>query len=410
MKTLMHIFSKAILVCCAILLAASCGCSSITGNQRDASRSSVGLSTRQVEGALRSIDKKLSHAKSDTERGNIAREGLDSLSSLIPVDLDDQAVARLSSVRLRLNQIVLRSDCMIAINDARASIESEGAIDAKIERAETAVLTLDTCVAAGIMDKADECAFRAARRELKRFAVENMHELYLRLACEAFQAARTPEEAMLALNGAICVIDKSAREDVWSSGELEILNAQSMAIRRKAQELTEQRDAIAKRCDEWVSQQQSLFVNRGAVDDLEDANRAIAGERGKRFNWRVLGYFRDNVQIVANSLLLCDRVRQDGRVEYALRAKASDLRNSTWKRLSNGEKSDFGGLPQMTGYDGMPGFPRLSKEKKEALVAEDWRRQRETTPIVEPTDVGPMNVGPMNNEVSAIRRKEGAIQ
>jgi len=64
----------------------------------------------------------------------------------------------------------------------------------------------------------------------------------------------------------------------------------------------------------------------------------------------------------------------------------------------------------MTSYDGMPGFPSLSKEKKDALVAEDWRRQRETTPIVESTDVGSMNVGPMNNEVSAIRRKEGAIQ
>jgi tetratricopeptide (TPR) repeat protein len=264
----------------------------------------------------------------------------------------------------------------IVIRETVVVTNSAGALSVQVQTVRRAVCQLDEYLDALPASHPQRPSLGEQRNGFWRFVVQGQLRLDMEDVARAYDEARDPETAQVAYEHARQLIEQALSETIWSKTERADLRSGANQMQAMAEATKALRTAIEHGIREEVTHQQKLWVNQAAVGDVGAASQELQHQQQKHFNWRILGYPRDNSEALFISVQRCERVTGDARPDYILRNKAGMIRGAIWQRFGDQERQSCRSLPAMPAYDVLSGFPKLSDEQIKCMVAERWLQKK----------------------------------
>ena len=304
---------------------------------------------------------------------NEAHQQLHSQADL-PVAPDASASCRCAWEHLLQEALLARS--RIVIRETAAVTNSADALSVQVQTVRRAVCQLDEYLDMLPASHPQRLALDEHRNGLWRFVVQSQLRLDMEAVARTYDEARDPETAQAVYEHARQLIEQALGETIWSEAERADLRSGDNQMQAMAEATQTLRIAIEHGIRDEMSYQQKSWVNKTAVEDLGAASEELKHQQNKHFNWRILGYPRDNSEALFVSVQRCERVAGDARPDYILRNKAGMIRGAIWQRFNDQGRQSCRSLPAMPVYDVLSGFPRLSDEQIKCMVATRWLQKK----------------------------------
>lgn len=169
------------------------------------------------------------------------------------------------------------------------------------------------------------------------------------------------------------------KSSIWTSTEQLRFQDKYREIEERLSEEKCIYDEIVSDLRKELSGVQKIFVSKCALDDYTNAKDVYRREKNKWFNWYLLGYPRDNREVIINSALVCDRIIKADKVDYQLRSDASTLKGNLLDRLNMSAMKKYESKPALPAYEKISKYPSGKDIEIELLFMANktWKEKRD---------------------------------
>jgi hypothetical protein len=171
----------------------------------------------------------------------------------------------------------------------------------------------------------------------------------LQVNVETFQTTANYSEAVRAAREILAALHRMDAHKVWDADEKMDIDAR---ICDWEENLARERTLWAQGKTREAQTHATLYARK----DVALAGTLLEGERRKGFNWKWMGYPRDNSEKIILSWSHARRAESATGVDLPVSAEARRILYGVQKRVSSKDREIFQNLPSLPGYDENPVF------------------------------------------------------
>jgi hypothetical protein len=210
------------------------------------------------------------------------------------------------------------------------------------------------------LSEADRFALQVRRQEATRDL--QAYHLGRRLAeCDRkIHAAGRFTEAIALCGNAMDDLGRMAADPCWNEEDRAFFrNLNTEWLKRKSGESNEFETCIAGVRAKWDGWQKE-FCTRRALEDKTSAGDLYEQQQRKRFNWKWLGYPRDNYELLCLAVQRLERPMGDSQVDCIVREYSGQLREKVLARFNTRERQVCKERAPLPPYRELTGYPARS--------------------------------------------------